>query len=87
MEKNESSLKNVIIAMTSFCSSIIAVFTMYYLFASIALVTGLIGLKNEDSKPISITSLIIVAVTLVIKVLNTLMVNGTLPAWLTSGLM
>lgn len=86
MEKNGGSLRNVIIAMTSFCSSIIAIFTMYYVFATIALITGIIGLKNEDSKPMSITSLIIVAITLITKLLGIVTATGSLPAWLTNGL-
>ena len=59
---------------------------MYYIFAVIALFTGIISVNDEKTRGMSITSIIIVCITFILKILNTLMINGALPTWLTNGL-
>lgn len=59
---------------------------MYYIFATIALVLALCNLNNKNTKGISIASIIIVAITFVIKMVNTLVLAGNIPEWLTNGM-
>ena len=86
MEENKNSTNGALLAFTSFFSSVIAIFTMYYIFACIALITGLLGLRHENSRSMSITAIIIVVVSFVIKMINTLIISGTLPQWLINGM-
>ena len=84
-EKN-NNLQNAILGLTSFFSAVLAIFVMYYIFAIIALTTGLVGLKNKESKPMCIVSIIIVCFTFVLKIVNVLTTSGSLPDWLVNGM-
>ena len=82
--KNNSSL-SMILSFISFFCSIIAIFVMYYIFTGIALVLGIASLQNERSKYLSISTLVVVFVTLVLKLIKCA-IDGNLPPWLTGGL-
>ena len=86
MEENKNQTGGVLVAFTSFFSSIVAIFTMYYIFAAIALITGIIGLKHENARSMSCTALIIVVISFIIKMVNTLIISGSLPQWLINGM-
>ena len=85
---NEQKPKNggVIIGLISFFSSIMSLFVMYYIFAGISIITGIIGLGKENSRAISITSLTIVAITFVIKTVTVLLQSNILSEVLTKGI-
>lgn len=85
-EKQENGGSNIILAMVSFFSSIVAIFIMYYIFAAIALATGFVSINKKESKTLAGISIGIVCVTFVIKIVNTLLLNGNLPQWLTNGM-
>lgn len=76
----------VVIGLVAFFSSVISIFVMYYIFAAISAIMGIIGLKKENSRAISITSLIIVAVTFVVKLVTVLLETGALSEVFTRGL-
>lgn len=59
---------------------------MYYIFAIIALVLGAITLNDERTGKLSLTSIVIVCITFVIKLISIIVANGNLPEWLTNGL-
>ena len=86
MEQENKSNGGLILSIVSFFSAVISIFTMYYLFAVIALITGMPGLKYKNTKGLSIATLIIVAVSFVIKVINLLITEGSLPAWFMNGM-
>ena len=76
----------MILSFVSFGSSIVSIFVMYYVLAGVALVTGLISMRDENAKKMSVASIVIVCITLVAKLLTMALQNGELPAWLTSGI-
>lgn len=84
MKKSESSF-NVILSFISFTSAIISFFVMYYIFAGVALVSGVISVRDDRARKLSLTAIAIVCVTLVIKLINVAIVNGNLPDWLIKG--
>ena len=84
--KPEEKKGGVVIGLIAFFSSIISVFVMYYIFAAISAILGIIGLRKENSRAISITSLIIVSVTFVVKMITVLLDSGALSEALTKGL-
>ncbi len=86
MEEKQNQEGSVVLALVSFFSSIVSIFTMYYIFAAIALICSLFSFKKPNSRGIAITSMTIVIVTLVIKIINVLLLSGNLPQWLTNGL-
>lgn len=83
---NNKSFFDILMSIIALASSIIAIFNMYYIFAAIALVLGLIGLRKEASRGMSKATLVIVFITLVIKVLEIVADNNWLPEWLMKGL-
>lgn len=88
METEEKQdMGGVIIGLVSFCSSIISIFVMYYIFAALSLITGFLGLSKKNSKAISIVSIVIVGITFIIKLLGILLEQGILTDALTKGLL
>ncbi len=77
---------NVVLSFVSFVSSIVSFFVMYYIFAIIAFILCTITLNDEKSRKLSLTSIVIVCVTFVIKLISIIVANGNLPEWLTNGL-
>lgn len=59
---------------------------MYYIFAGVSLILGFATLKDERAKSLSLSSIIIVFVTFIFKIIHTLIINGSLPDWLIRGL-
>ena len=86
MEDKNGLNANVMLAFVSFCSSVISIFLMYYIFATIALVTGIMSANDERTKKMSISAIVIVAITFVAKIATVLLQNGTLPNWLINGI-
>jgi len=86
MEDKNGLNANVMLAFVSFCSSFISKFLMYYIFATIALVTGIMSANDERTKKLSISAIGIVAITFVAKIVTVLLQNGTLPNWLINGI-
>ena len=84
--EDNKSFANILMAIIALASSIVAIFKMYYIFATIALILGLIGLRKESSRGMSKTTLVIVFITLIIKVLEIVSSNDWLPEWLMKGL-
>ena len=78
---------NVFLSSLSFLCSILSIFVMYYILAGVSLLLGLITLKDEKTRKLSITSISIVCVTYIIKIIYNVVVNGNLPEWLTNGLL
>ncbi len=83
---NNKSLADILMSIIALASSIIAIFKMYYIFATIALILGIIGLRKDASRGMSKAALVIVFVTLFIKVLEIVANNNWLPGWLMKGL-
>ena len=77
---------NVFLSSLSFLSSILSIFVMYYILAGVALVLGLFTIKDEKSRKLSITSISIVCITFIFKVIYNVVTSGNLPEWLTNGL-
>ena len=82
--KNNNNL-SMILSFVSFFCSIIAIFVMYYIFTGIAIILGISTLQNERSKYLSISTLVVVFITLVLKLIKCA-IDGNLPSWLTNGL-
>ena len=87
MDNNNEQQGSALLALVSFSSSIIAIYTFYCLFAPISLISALFCINKKNTRSIAITTIIIVAVSFVIKILDQLTKNGALPEWLTSGLL
>lgn len=86
MESNNKFNINMVFSLISFAFSIVSIFVMYYVFAGIGLVTALISIRDEHAKKMSITSIIIIVITFVLKLITTLIENGYIPEWLMNGL-
>ena len=82
--KNNNNF-SIILSFISFFCSLIAIFVMYYVFTGIALILGITTLQNERSKYLSISTLVIIFITLLLKIIKCA-IEGNLPSWLTSGL-
>lgn len=78
---------NVVLSSISLVASIVSIFVMYYIFAGIALVLGLLTVNDEKSKKLSLSSIAIVCITLVVKIIYNVVTNGSLPGWLSGGLL
>ena len=82
--KNNNSL-SLIFSFVSFFCSIIGIFVMYYVFTGIALVLGIATIQNERSRYLSISTLVVIFVTVLLKLIKCA-IEGNLPSWLTGGL-
>lgn len=87
MEQENKNSSGIILSLSAFFSSIVSIFTMYYLFAAVALITGILGLKNKSTRGFSIVAIIVVAVSFIIKMVNIVMTEGMLPEWFMKGMM
>jgi len=86
MENEEKVNKGgIIIGIVSFFSTIVSFFVMYYILATVALVTGFAGINNERSRGLCITSLIITIITLVLKIILAISEKGILSEVLLKG--
>ena len=83
---NNKSFAEILMSIIALASSIIAIFKMYYIFAAIALILGIIGLRNDASRGMYKATLVIVFITLFVKVLEIVANNNWLPEWLMKGL-
>ena len=82
--KNNNGL-SMILSFVAFFFSIIGIFVMYYIFTGIALVLGIATIQNEKSKYLSISTIVVIFITLVLKLIKCA-INGNLPGWLSGGL-
>lgn len=87
MNNDNKSFREMVISIIALCSSIVAIFNMYYIFAAIAVILGIIGLRKESTRGMSRVTLVIVGITLVIKILNMVVANNMLPQWLSGGML
>ncbi|MDD2628413.1 MAG: hypothetical protein PHR25_06510 [Clostridia bacterium] len=88
MEKEQKGISGfyVIFSLLSFLSAILSIFTMYLIFTAVAVVTGVMGLQEPNTKGLSIASLSIVLLLGIVKLVMLITTSG-LPVWLTSGLL
>ena len=77
---------NIVLSFTSFVFSVIAIFVMYYIFAGVSLILGIATINDEKTRGLSITSIVIVCITFIFKMLYIVIKSGKLPEWLTSGI-
>ena len=87
MESNNEFNISVILATASICFSLLSVFLMYYIFAGVALVTGIVSMHDERAKKVSIASILFVCITFIVKMIVILIQNGNLPEWLMQGIL
>ena len=66
MESNNKFNFNVVLSTVSLCFSVLSMFLMYYIFAGIALLTGIISINDEKSRKLSIASIILVCITFIL---------------------
>jgi hypothetical protein len=59
---------------------------MYYILAGVALLLGVITVNDEKTKTLSLSSIAIVIITFILKIIYTIVTSGNLPEWLTNGL-
>lgn len=82
----ENSKINIILSFLSLIFSVISFFVMYYIFAGLALILGIVTLKDKQTRGLSICSIAIVCITFIFKMINIIVTNGNLPEWLINGL-
>ena len=78
-EKIEEEPKGgIIVGIVSFLSAVVSFFVMFWIFSIISITTGIAGLKNERSRGLCITALVISVITVVLKVVQLIIRTGIL---------